>query len=190
MRSNTSRLGAWAAGLVALGAAATAQALPWDLDLVDQQHIKPFEQVMRQLPEGSVPQENVLTPRIGGYFDIDAAATITEFAIPSTTASVARGEELYGVYCSVCHGYGNERGTVMQSGRFPDDIIGRVPMQTTLQVWPMGLTYKAIRYGKLAPDGETSSMPSYGWAMSETEIWSIIHFLKQTTNPPTDGGAQ
>ena len=182
-----------AAGLTAVCAvitASTASALPWDVDLVDQQMVKPFEERMRLTPDGAVAQPNVLTPRIGGYFDIDQAATITAFPEPSTMASVAQGEELYATYCSVCHGYGNEKGTAMQSGRFPDNIIGRMPTQSTLQVWPLGLTYKAIRYGKMGPDGVTSSMPSYGWAMTEPEMWSIIHYLRQTTMPPVDGGAQ
>ena len=181
------------AGLTAVCAlltATTAQALPWDVDLVDQIMVKPFEERMRLTPEGSVAQPNMLTPRIGGYFDIDTAATITAFPEPSTVASVAQGEELYDVYCEVCHGYGNVKGTVMQTGRFPDNIIGRMPTQTTLQVWPLGLTYKAIRYGKMGPDGVTSHMPSYGWAMNEQEMWSIIHYLRQTTMPPVDGGAQ
>jgi mono/diheme cytochrome c family protein len=185
-----SRLVQAVATVTALGVASTASALPWDVDLVDQQMVKPFEQRMRLTPEGSVAQPNVLTPRIGGYFDIDTAATINAFPEPSTLASVAEGEELWGVYCSVCHGYGNVKGTAMQSGRFPDHIIGRMPTQTILNVWPIGLTYKAIRYGKMGTDGVTSHMPSYGWAMTEPEMWSIIHYLKQTSNPPVDGGAQ
>ena len=43
---------------------------------------------------------------------------------------------------------------------------------------------------QMGPDGVTSSMPSYGWAMTEPEMWSIIHYLRQTTMPPVDGGAQ
>lgn len=179
-----------ACAVAGLGIASTASALPWDVDLVDQRMVKPFEQRMPLAPVDSVPQPNILTPRIGGYFDVATAGTLNSFPEPSTMASVAEGEEMYRVYCALCHGYGAEKGLVMQSGRFPDNIIGRMPTQSTLQVWPVGLTYKAIRYGKLGPDGVTSSMPSYGWAMTEAEMWSVIHYLKQTSNPPVDGGAQ
>ena len=49
---------------VAAGVAASpvAWALPWNIDMVDSDAIKAYEQVMRPLPEGTMSQPNMLTP--------------------------------------------------------------------------------------------------------------------------------
>ena len=48
--------------MVLSGVSTAAWALPWNVDMVDSDAVKAYEQEMRTLPQGVVAQPNALTP--------------------------------------------------------------------------------------------------------------------------------
>jgi len=183
MRSRLFRRSPWTVA-VGLVLATTAWAAPWDSDLVDSETIKPFERVMAPTPEGTVPQANMLTPRGVSMADHHDTSLTSPMAV--TTATIAQGEVLYGTYCSMCHGQGMELGTVMQAARWPAEKRAGIPAEGILMGYPPGWIYVKARYGKAGPDSRIQYMPSYGWALSDAETWSIVHYLRRTVAPATD----
>ena len=131
MRSRTRNLlaivGAGSVGMVAWTA---AFGLPWDIDMADAQSVKPFEQRMRQTPDGVVAQPHILTPRGQSYADYTDTTMTSPF--PVTEESIALGETMYETYCVMCHGRGMELGSVMQEGRWPAERRMGMEMFVTL----------------------------------------------------------
>lgn len=162
-----------AAVLAGLTLSSTAWALPWNLDMVDADSIKAYEKQMAPLPEGVMSQPHLLTPvswRRNYSWQSDARLTL---ASPLTVddAVLAKGAKMYETYCWPCHGDGVELGPVSAKG-YPAVAVlagddGR------LQNQPDGHVYLTIRNGSLS-----KLMPSYGYAMSETEMWSLIAWMR------------
>ena len=91
--------------------------------------------------------------------------------IPTSTESVARGEELYGIYCTVCHGVdGNSNAEElpvakrMAEGGMPPVSLVAVPAYTD------GFLFTKIRYGK-------PGMPAYPQIEPE-DRWHIVNYLR------------
>jgi mono/diheme cytochrome c family protein len=175
-----------AAVVIGLAGPVVAVGLPWDVDMADSQAVKAFEQVMRPSPEGVVAHPSPISARVDSWGD-PGNTTITSPMAP-TAASIARGGELYDIYCNVCHGRGANLGTVMQEGRFPAAISAGVPREAALVGYPEGWIYNKIRYGQAGPPGREQRMPSYGWAMTDEEIWSVVHHVRRNIAPAVDAG--
>jgi len=158
--------------LLTLGVSTAAFGLPWDIDMADSQALDAYRLLMKGLPEGVVAQENVLTPtRFTPRYDRatpEGQALTPPF--PATPEVLAEGQRMYGIYCTPCHGDGQNLGTVAQPGRFP----GVVPLSGPAGVAKMrsdGWIFNTIRYGGAV-------MPAYGWAMNDHEMWSIVHYVR------------
>lgn len=161
-----------------LGISAAAYALPWDVDMADSQAVKGYEGVnpdvdwrLRELPEGVVRQENLLTPgQVARNYDRltpEGQALRAPFAFDD--ASLARGEKMYQIYCTPCHGDGEVLGPVARTDR----IAVVVPVKSgAVQSRSDGYLYLTIRNGG-------ALMPGYGWAMDDTEMWSLVHYLRE-----------
>lgn len=158
-----------------LAASSTAWALPWNIDMVDAPSIKAYEAVMNPLPEGVVAQPNVLTPIAWRRAYVRESAEGQALANPydaSDKAVLDLGERMYGVYCTPCHGDGVELGPVAAPGRYPGVAVlagpsGRLKLRTD------GHVYLTIANGG-------GIMPSYGWAMSDKEMWAIVAWMRQS----------
>lgn len=188
LRKRWRALGTAGVLLAGVGGGTAAFGLPWSIDMADSQAVKAFEAPMRQLPEGAVPQANALSPRTHAFADHRDTTGTSPY--PVTTASIAEGERLYGVYCVMCHGQGMELGTVMQPGRWPEDRRRGMPAEAMLMGYPEGWSYVKIRFGKAGPDSRAQYMPSYGWAMTDEEIWSVVHYVRRSIAPATDAGGR
>ena len=211
MRSSIS-----AYSLLFLAAAATAA--PWDVDMVDSQAIRGYEcweyatnedgqrvctRSMGLLPQGVVAQANILTPNhlmSPDYPKGDSRWDAVTSPIESDEATLVRGARMYDVYCSPCHGKVDENneipelGTVAQPGRLAG-VIALTGNGGVLKNRSDGRVYSTIRQG-------AAIMPAYNWAMTDTEMWSIVHFVRTLDQsqyiPPApegepegvDGGAQ
>src|SRR5690606_37535142 len=105
-------------GGVAIGSA-TAFSLPWNIDMADSQAVRAYERVMAPLPEGVVSQEHVLTPRSWSPNYTLQEAQGVENPLPATEEVLALGSDMYGIYCTPCHGNGVDLGPVAAPGRFP-----------------------------------------------------------------------
>jgi mono/diheme cytochrome c family protein len=101
---------------------------------------------------------------------------------------------MFDVYCSPCHGKVQE-GKIPELGTVATAGYPGVAVLTgtggILQSRSDGQVYGTIRKGSVM-------MPAYGWAMTDTEMWSIVHYVRTldqaTYTPPTpvieDGGTQ
>lgn len=148
--------------------------LPWDVDMADAQSVKAYERAMTPLPEGVVSQENVLSPRswTQNYVRKSPEGEALTSPFPSSEETVATGQRMYEVYCTPCHGKkdGTELGPVGKPGRYPGVPYllgpnGQVSKRTD------GFIYLTVRNGG-------GLMPTYGWAMTDAEIWSLVHYLR------------
>ncbi len=159
-------------GFVAL-TSTVAFGLPWDIDMADAQTVKAFEYEMNPTPEGIVPQDNPLTPTeytqnwVLGTPEGNALVNPVE----KTEASLATGERMFEIYCSACHG----NGVVLNenvSRNYPGIAIlwGDAPAARAKAI-PDGRLYLTIRNGY-------GLMPGYGSAMNDTEMWSIVHWIR------------
>lgn len=171
-------------GFVAL-TSSLAFGLPWDIDMADAQTVKAYEWEMGVVPQGTVPQENPLsTVRYADNHKLgdDDLASVANPLSASPTV-LATGGRMYDVYCSACHGDGKELGKVAENYPGVAVLKGSAGRLHKIQD---GRLYATIRNGY-------GLMPAYGWAMSEDEIWSLIHHLRTMDNgkyvappPPTD----
>jgi mono/diheme cytochrome c family protein len=87
--------------------------------------------------------------------------------VPSTPESVGRGEALFRIYCTPCHGSGG-KGDGPVTPRFipPPDLTG-----PQVQGRPDGHMAYYIGYGG-------AIMPAYGEAISVSERWDLVNYLR------------
>jgi mono/diheme cytochrome c family protein len=159
--------------------ASVAHALPWDVDMADSQAVKAYEQIMQPLPEGTVSQANVLTPRSfsPNYERTSPEGMALTNPLQSSESVLSTGETMYKTYCMPCHGMGAKLGPVAQPGRFPGVIPISGSAKSVLSMRTDGYVYLTIRNGG-------PIMPYYGWAMTDDEMWSVVHYVRTL-----DGGA-
>lgn len=166
------RASALMAGALALGLSSVAVGMPWDVDMADTQMVKGYEQPMPTLPEGVVAQPNLLSPRgfAANYSRMSPEGKALKSPLPNDEATLALGERMFGIYCTPCHGDGVTNGPVGEPGRYP----GVVPLAGAAGIAKTrtdGWIYLTIRNGG-------AIMPYYGWAMSNDEMWSIVHYVR------------
>jgi len=107
-----------------------------------------------------------------------------------TEALMARGQQRFNIYCSVCHGLDgqghgpvNERALELQSMDPPGAKWTQVADLTsdTVRARPVGHIYNTINVG-------IRSMPSYGTQIPADDRWAIVAYvraLQQSRNVPS-----
>lgn len=82
---------------------------------------------------------------------------------------------MYDAYCYPCHGSdGAELGPIAQTERAPDRFPGILPLAGAGGVAKLRddhWIYLTIRNGG-------ANMPPYGHAMTDEEMWSIVHYVR------------
>ena len=180
-------VGASAVALVAtgylLGAASTAHAFPWSIDMYRGPAIQPLEVSPRVMPDGVLPVDGIhYNVHYGQPTDLPGA---DEQAMPSmkleamtvkmhnplqpTPDNLQQGANLFASNCSPCHGsIGRGDGTVVHLlAHNPADLLTGVSKNL-----PEGYIYGYIRNGGIW-------MPAYGDAMSSNERWQVVMYLRQ-----------
>ncbi|MCB9678383.1 MAG: cytochrome c [Alphaproteobacteria bacterium] len=161
-----------AAGLMGFLALTSTVAfgLPWDIDMADAQTVKAYEREMTPLPEGVVAQANELSPnayRQNWVLGTPEGNALTN-PVEKNEQSLATGKKMFQVYCAPCHGTGTELGPV--SKQYPGiAMLGGA--NGRLKAIPDGRLYLTIRNG-------FGLMPSYAYAMNDTEMWSLVHYAR------------
>jgi mono/diheme cytochrome c family protein len=116
----------------------------------------------RHLVEGTIPR--------GWLADqaLRVPDTATDFPIPVTGDLLARGQERFDIYCSVCHGLLGDG-----NGRIPARGFQRPPSFHTdeLRNSPVGKIYDVITNG-------FGAMPRYGPQIASRDRWAIIAYLR------------
>jgi mono/diheme cytochrome c family protein len=161
----------------ALVVSSVAVALPWDVDMADQQPVKAYEQQMPPPVEGTVAQPNLLSPeeQVPNHLRASPEGQALLSPYPADDAQLELGAAMYGIYCTPCHGVdGINLGPVAQPGRLP----GVVPLAGPAGVARLrtdGWIYLTIRNGGAV-------MPPYAWAMSDREMWSVVSHVRTLEN--------
>ncbi|MBT3218580.1 MAG: cytochrome c [Proteobacteria bacterium] len=166
---------------VALLLAGIAHGFPWNVDMADSQAIKAYEQPMAGLPKGVVAQPNILTPMgFIPHFErhTNEAQALTAGFAPNQRV-LEMGRQMYDIYCASCHGDGIVAGPVAAPGRFPG-VVPIAGQDSLTNTRTNGYLFFTIRNGG-------PLMPDFGWAMTDREMWSLVHFLRtMPNNQPTE----
>jgi mono/diheme cytochrome c family protein len=88
--------------------------------------------------------------------------------------SLELGQNLYNVYCIVCHGsYGEGNGLVASLPNWPRPLYPRPPSLQSEKIrdYKDGQIFHVITMGQ-------NLMPSYAEKLSPEERWSVIHYLR------------
>ncbi len=160
----------------------SAHALPFNDDMVGGQLISGT--VMRPKPPGAVPIGS-LSRRIPSYQE----ALALENPMKKDRASAVRGERLFAVNCSPCHG-------AYAGGKYHESAIASKGMPS------VNLTDEGLLYfdggakQKPKPDGHIfgyiyfgglALMPAYGWKLSNAEIWDIVSYVRHIQSLASKG---
>jgi mono/diheme cytochrome c family protein len=127
---------------------------------------------VRPLEEPVLVEEAGLVPVNGGeaVYRVTPGSELTPSVDMTQPAVIARGENVYRIYCAQCHGYNFDgNGTVGQSfAPLPTDL-----RSTKVQNSLPGELFKSISYG--IPDGRQP--PLHGTITFE-DRWKVIAFVK------------
>lgn len=194
---------------------ATAYAFPWDIDMVDAAFLRGYEWRMAKTPEGAVSVNNYRDfqdpPKINPKFgvvaqlygvneekyaqeyavDLDASKADAEKLL-SSERMAETGKKMFNVYCTACHGVDgaggapvaateDSKGAAVKRWTGIPSIGGNPgkPGAEKLKCHSDNELYLVIRNGK-------GSMPRYGHAMYDHEIWALISYVRNDLQQSTD----
>jgi len=151
-------------------APAMAQAWPWSMDMANQISVKPQESVdpanpgMKSFPARSVPVPGTTV----AVKDMDASLKLPN-PIPADEKSVAKGAQLFAIYCVPCHG---KSGT--GDGYVGAKLVLRPYDLTTaeLAAKPDGHIYGMMTFGG-------GVMPVYSNDLTATERWHVVNYVRK-----------
>ena len=114
------------------------------------------------IPRGWIPYEYPDTPE--GY---DSAKVNLTSRVPFTEENLARGKELYGIYCAVCHGSrGDGKGILATREKF----LGIPSYDDPARAITQGSIYHVVYYGR-------NAMGSHASQINETERWQVTQYV-------------
>ncbi len=165
------------------------------LNTWDEESVKPLKELsMPRTPvNGTIPRgyagsassdsgHSVAVPVNGSvpyyYGNTDAElaramAEIIDNPYPITEAGLARGKELYNIFCGICHGDKGDGNGWLVDEKNPDAKYPAAPanfLQDTFYNSSNGRYYHAIMYGK-------GVMGGYADKISYEERWQVIHYI-------------
>jgi mono/diheme cytochrome c family protein len=122
----------------------------------------------RNLVPGTVPQtgQSVNDPAVTGL--AQNGDPLTGFPVPVTNELVKRGQEIYGIYCGVCHGVdGHGDGKAVTFGfPKPPDLLGNEAKNLS-----NGKIFYIIANGQ-------GKMLSYGYRVKASDRWALIAYFR------------
>ena len=144
----------------------------WFAQMKEQPAVQALEGVAPLVPpEGTIPVGGI-EPRIDHpvpAFTPEAMALANPVA--ATPASIARGQEVYGVYCTVCHGVDGmakiDENPVVR--RLTESGMPPVPL-LAVPAYTDGFLFTKIRYGR-------PGMPGYPQIPPE-DRWHVVNYLR------------
>ncbi|MFQ6110394.1 MAG: c-type cytochrome [Nitrospinota bacterium] len=150
------------AAFLLLAGASPLLAWPWNKDMF-------YHPAMRAREKAPTPVPGTF-PLKGGERALsrEEAAKVLKNPVPPTEKSLRRGKELFGVYCSICHGP-DAKGRGPVTGKF---IPAPDLTQDFFKKRPDGHIYGTIRNGGPV-------MPPYGETLSVEERWDVVNFLRK-----------
>jgi mono/diheme cytochrome c family protein len=166
-------------GVVAMMVTA-AQAFPWSIDMYRGPQVSTFTEPPREMPDGVLPIDgthyNVHYGQPDGMPDqpalppmkLEVMTVRMRNPLSATPDNLAKGKERFETNCSPCHGMtGEGNGTVVHLLQHkPANLLTGVSKNL-----PDGYIYGYIRNGGVW-------MPSYDEAMSSTERWQTVLYVR------------
>ena len=164
---------------------------PSDIPNEDGNMVSTRKPVKGTIPRGWIPaderirtNESFLASYMAkNYFIHDAAHMDEEYAkaaatikdpLEYTDENKAAGKKLYSIHCINCHGAaGNGQGNLVVMADGSDGPYTAVPpdYKARLPLIKDGNIFYSVSYGK-------GMMGGYGYSLSVTERWQIIHYIK------------
>ncbi len=197
------RMAAAASAMATIFAASVpvAHAFPWSIDMFRGAAIQPLEVAPRVMPDGVLPVDGIHYNNHPGQPDglpgaddqavpqmkLEAMTVKMHNPMQTTPENLRHGEQLFLSNCSPCHGIGGAGdGTVVHLlAHKPANLMTGVSKNL-----PDGYIYGYIRNGGIW-------MPSYNDAMSSSERWQVVVYLRDmqahyqstqaSANPTTSG---
>jgi mono/diheme cytochrome c family protein len=181
------------------GGASRTYAFPWSTDMYQGAAVQPLEIAPRVMPDGTLPVPGIhYNIHYGQPAGMPTAAALLPMKLElmtvreqnplqPTSENLAHGRVLFETVCAPCHGvHGKGDGSVVHLlAHKPADLLTGV--STNL---PDGYVFGYIRNGGIW-------MPSYDDAMSATERWQIVLYMRdlekkygETAAKGTGGKAQ
>ena len=160
-------------GVVALvGSGCWEQNAPdWFAQMKEQPAVQALENVPPLMPPAGTIPLGGLEPRIDHPAPAFMAMGLPN-PIPADDASIARGEYVYGIYCSVCHGADGmaDLDKLPVAKKLAEYNAQPVPLAATAG-YPDGYIFTKIRYGK-------PTMPGYPQIPPE-DRWHVVNYLRK-----------
>lgn len=172
-----------ALGVLLIGGVACEQNSPeWFPHMKRQPAVQAYEEltyVDRAPGQGFTPPEGAV-PIDGGEVRLGrldpAADALVNPRDPRDLRSLEKGEELYGIYCQVCHGrYGLGDGPVSATGEKQGPFGGVFPLVGLVTGRTDGYLYNVIRLG--SGGNPAFRMPSYDRIPVEGR-WDIVNYVR------------
>ena len=130
-----------------------------------ENEIFPNEQAALIPAEGSIARGYTPFEIDGTTEGYELAKTTLKSPLDSLEVDLAKGKELYDVYCSICHGNkGDGQGTLVKR----EKILG-IPNYADREITD-GSIYHVIYYGK-------NAMGSHANQLSESERWQVVAYV-------------
>ncbi|MFT4979911.1 MAG: mono/diheme cytochrome c family protein, partial [Myxococcota bacterium] len=190
------------AALGGLLAASTAQAFPWDIDMVDAVFLRAYEWEMMLPPEGAIPTAGPLADVRKPTLAIAQTTIYREACEPTCRANAASGTEWDRTTAAgTAH-----KNPLAPGGRASDEVL--VTGEQMYNAYCTACHGKAGAGGapvaergypaappNLSGEGNSSQirsdgyifltirnggaiMPSYSYGMSDEEIWSVVAYIR------------
>ncbi len=127
----------------------------------------PNEQSAMLPPEGTIARGHSLFEYKNTNEDFLRAKAELMSPLDSTQVDLAKGKELFDIYCSICHGKkGNGQGTLVKR----EKILGVPSYDDAGRAIATGGIYHTIYYGK-------NAMGSYANQLKEEERWQVVAYV-------------
>jgi mono/diheme cytochrome c family protein len=173
---------ALAMGSIFVASASTVHAFPWSIDMFRGAAVQPLEVAPRVMPDGVLPVDGIHYNNHPGQPEglpgadaqavpqmrLEAMTVKMHNPLQATPVNLEHGEQLFLANCSPCHGVtGAGDGSVVHLlAHKPANLMTGVSKNL-----PDGYIYGYIRNGGIW-------MPSYNDAMSSTERWQVVVYLR------------
>jgi mono/diheme cytochrome c family protein len=149
--------------------------VPWFANMSTDIAIRPYKMPLMPV-EGTVPVNGLdptFAPQLLAPSNSAELGRQYPNTVPRTAESIERGRELFGIYCSVCHGtQGQADGPMSTPMPFIPSIV-----TPQAQGYTDGYIYAMITSGR-------GLMPRYGDRVRGDDRWHLVNYLRvlQGTN--------
>jgi len=147
--------------------ASTTWSFPWDIDMYRGAAVQPLSRAPRNMPTDTIPVDGNEPP-----MTIEQMTVKLKNPMTSAAENLDHGKDLFDTNCAPCHG---ESGT----GNGPVAHLLKDPPKNLVagqsKSLPDGYIYGVIRNGILL-------MPSYADAMSRSERWQVVTYIRSLQN--------